>query len=178
VKKNLLIAALILLSLNVSAGEVENFTVELSTESEKVFVDGEEATEGSYTASEVSLPYISTENALGLVSFGELQSINYIEDETGLLQITQDSGPVLVPNTRGDYETVERRSTEITDRSLLENISPNFGFSIPEQYTVQVAYSPEYFLSLEDESLGSRENIEAEHKGLQNREINIGLEIW
>jgi len=178
VRKSLLIPALILLALNGSAGEVENFTVELSTESEQVFVDGEEAVEGSYSASDVSVPYISTENALGLVSFGELQSINYIEEETSVLQITQSSGPVLVPNTRGDYETVERRSTEITDRSFLDNINPNFGFSIPEQAVVQVAYSPDYLLSSEEDSLGSRENIEIEHKGLQDGEINIGLEIW
>lgn len=177
-RKVLLIAALVIMSLNVSAGEIENFTVELSTESEQVFVDGEEAEEGSYTASDISTPYIVTDEALGLVGFGEIPSINYIEEERSIFQVTQDSGPILVPNTREGYETIERRSSEIRDKNLLDNLNPNFGFSIPEQAVVQVAYSSDYLLSLDEDSLGSRENVEIEHKGLKDGEINIGLEIW
>lgn len=117
--------------------EPENVTVGLELSSkEDVYVDGSSAEKRSYTPIELAYPYISTDQPLGLVSYGSIEQIEYSENPNSVLELTQsaNSVSVLIPYTSGGYTEIEDDETDVTDRTFLDRYSASFsdtGDSVP-----------------------------------------------
>lgn len=122
----------------------ENVTVQMSTGSTTTFyVDGEEAEERSYSPIEVSYPYVVSDQPIGIVSLGELLSIEYEEESSkNIARMTQSRGSFLLPFTRGGYTEVEEEEELITNREFLSKFEPRFGFQSLETPNLRIDLDP------------------------------------
>lgn len=121
--------------------EPENVTVSMEGFSTDFYADGEEITTGeTRTRDNVDYPYISTDQPLGIVSYGSFLKLEKGNDR---ISVTQEDGSFLLPNTRGGHISIEDEQTDVAERQFLGNVEPSFGFVSPSEPTVRVKYSPE-----------------------------------
>ncbi|MFB6208721.1 MAG: hypothetical protein ABEJ56_01130 [Candidatus Nanohaloarchaea archaeon] len=126
------------------AETVDTVTLEMETDADSVYVDGESASETSYYSSELEYPYITSDQPAGIVSYGDVKSINYsTSGSTDIMRVKQSSGSFLVPNTQGGYEELEDEKDLVENRQLVKNIEPSFAFTMPDQATIRVIYGPD-----------------------------------
>lgn len=121
--------------------EPKNVSLELKLDAENVYVDGDAAEERSYTPIELSYPYITSDQPIGLVNYGKIRQINYeTQGSTDILTMTNDpaSASVLIPHTNGGYQEIEDEEDFINERSFLNQNQPTFGFPAVGKPTVKV----------------------------------------
>ncbi|MBY6293925.1 hypothetical protein GLU60_00880 [Nanohaloarchaea archaeon H01] len=124
--------------------EVETVTVEMKFDADRVYIDGEEAEERSYSSDELDYPYIVSDQPAGIVSYNDVRTVNYTTDgTTDVMKITQEEGSFLIPNTKGSYTELEDQQEAVLDRDLLTQFNPSFAFTAPEQPTIKVIYDPD-----------------------------------
>lgn len=145
--ETLLIAGLFLLMLFPSSAqnnEVENITLELEFSSgNDVYVDGQSVSEGFHKAENIDYAYIVSDQPVGIVSYGELNSINYsTEGSNDVFRVEQTESTFLVPNTGDSYIEIEDDEEGIEDRSFLNNYNPSFAFPELESPVVRVILDP------------------------------------
>lgn len=120
-------------------GEAENITVTVKTDASEVYVDSNTAQEKVYSPLELAFPYISTDQPLGIVSYGDLVNIEYsTQNSNDILSVTQSSGSFLVPFTSGGYPEIEDQQEEVVQRRFLNLNLPSFSFYMPEERSIQV----------------------------------------
>jgi len=120
-------------------------TLSIKTDSDEVYVDGKISDKESYGPGELAHPYISTGNALGIVSYGPLESIDHKSSSLDTLSVRQQkAGSFLVPLTRNTYTEIDDDREPVNDRSFLEQTEASFGFPPVERPTLRVGGSPDY----------------------------------
>lgn len=131
----------------------ENVTVSISGLSGNVYADGSSINAGESISPPAAYPYIVSDQPVGIVSYGGFQRLSRVSSDT--VSVTQEagSGSYLLPFSREGYEEIEDEQTQINDRTFLNSVSPNFGFSSVEIPTVKVAYSPDQPIRGFDETL-------------------------
>jgi len=127
-----------------SFADVNSITLDMSIDSTDIYVDGESADERTYNPVELEYPYITSDRPAGIVSYGELESIEYSEDTGGNLRVTQNGGSFLLPFTEGGTDSIEAREGMVNDRTFLDQLNPSFAFFIPETPNAGVIYDFNY----------------------------------
>lgn len=161
-------------------GSVDTVTLKMELDASDTYIDGEQASAGIYSASDLDYPYIVNDEPAGLVSYGDTVSINYSTagDRETFSMTQRGDGSFLIPNTEGGYESVERREELVNNREFLQQLSPNFAFRIPENPFVRVIYDPDINITgFEREESGSVE-LYVRHRTDDNPEpvIEIGMD--
>jgi len=149
-------------------------SVEISTQAEKVFVDGEEADKNLYQPGELAYPYIVTNEALGIVSYGPVERIKYDSGSADSLKVTQGTGgSFLLPYTRGSFEKIEDDEQEVNSRTFLESAEPRFGFPPVENPAIRVSTGSSYNVEGFEGSLSGDIQLYARNV-YSNKTIRIG----
>lgn len=141
-----------------------NISLEIKSDLGEVYVDGEKTGEGEYTATDLSYPYIVSDQPLGIVSYGEFSSLQYESGSKDSLKMTQERGTFLIPHTEEGHTEIDEEESLITGRRFLKLPEPAFGFESPENPVVRVRFVPNHPVIGFENSL--RRNIEL---GVRNR---------
>lgn len=163
------------------AGErsVRTVKMEMTFEADEVYVDGEPASEGTYSESTLEYPYIVSGEPAGIVSYGEPLSIEYSTDGTkDTLSVTQKEGSFILPNTEGSYSKIENREEMVRQRTFIDQLSPNFAYLLPDTPRIRVIYDPSINITGFEREQRGRVDLYVRHRSDDNPEpvIEIGLD--
>lgn len=159
-------------------GEVDTVTVEMQLPGTgDVYSDGEQISEGTYTAQELEYPYLVTNEPSGIVSYGDLESITYsTEGSRTVFRVTQSSGQFIIPNTLESYIEIEDRQESIVNRNFLEQLEPSFYYPQPESPTVKVIMESNVTMSGFDQELRGPIELQARYRADNSTETVVELE--
>lgn len=166
-------------SLCAAESTVDTVTLEMRLDAEETYVDGEPASEGSYTASSLDYPYIVSGQPAGIVSYSDAVTVDYsINNSQDVYSITQEGGSFLLPNTENGYQEIENRQNSISTRTFTEQLSPSFAYLIPDTPTVSVIYNPDINLTGFDRQQSGDINLYVRHVSDDEPEpvVEIGLD--
>ncbi|MBC5793470.1 MAG: hypothetical protein H8Z69_05570 [Nanohaloarchaea archaeon] len=152
---------------------VDNISLEVSTDAETVYVDGEQTSGGKYNTLELSNPYISTESGLGIIGYGELSSMEYVEGSPDTLRAVQTRGSFLVSNTES-YSEIEDEGSEINQRTFMDQVETNFAFSVPNVPLVRVTYDSPFDTKGFDDRLSGSLGLYVRRPYTNSSELEIG----
>lgn len=125
-----------------STVQPENVSIKLEFDAGKTYIDNTKAEEKTYNPIELAYPYIISDQPAGIVSYGELLQMEYINKSASskVFKTTQstDSSSVLLPFTKGGYKEIEDEENMVTDRTFLNKVSSSFSYSMGGESTVKV----------------------------------------
>jgi len=125
--------------------EPKNVTLEMEfnlTSSDTVIADGDEIGDEEIFLAE--FPYIVSEGAgyvSGIVADDMIRMERRIGQENTLV-MERSEGEFILPFTSGGSEDIEDRQDSILDSDLISQVSPSFGFYIPEEPKLKVTLDP------------------------------------
>ena len=131
----------------------ENVTVTLSGLSGSVYADGSPINTGESITPPAAYPYVVSEQPVGLVSYGNFQRLSRNSADTISMTQNTDSGSYLLPFTEGGYREIEDEQSAVLDKTFLDTVSPNFGFTSVEIPTVRVIYNSDQGVEGFDQTL-------------------------
>lgn len=144
---------------------VETVTLEMEMDAAETYVDGESASEGVYSSSELDYPYIVSDSPAGIVSYSDAVTVEYQSDgSTDRFRVTQQGGSFILPNTEGGYEEIESREELVTQRSFTDQLSPSFAYLIPDTPVVNVIYDPAINLTGFERELSGNIDLYVRHR--------------
>jgi hypothetical protein len=148
-----------------SPERVDTVTLEMSLPGDNQIYSGGQQVNSGYFTEDADYPYLVTDGPAGIVSYGSWNSLNYTrKNSRDVLRVEQSEGRFILPNTGDGYNTVEDREEIISDRNLLQQVSPSFLFPQPESPTVRVILDPETELAGFDQELTGSIEFYARHK--------------
>jgi len=162
------------MSLCLTGKKPKNVTIQIQGVSTPVYADGKEISVGEKVFPPTSFPYISSDQPLGIVSYGNFLKLS--RPKTAAVSMTQSYGSFIIPFSRSGYAKIEGRKTLINDRKFLESFEPNFGFALIDNPLVKVIYNPNRTLKSSKADYSERGTIRVENKGLDRKE-NLIIEI-
>ena len=154
----------------------ENVTVTLSGLSGSVYADGSSLNTGESITPPAAFPYVVSEQPVGLVSYGNFQKLSRTSTDTVSMTQKPDSGSYLLPFTTGGYQEIEDEQSAVTDKTFLNSVSPNFGFSSVEIPTVRVVYDSDQGIKGFDQTLRTG-RIELAISKLGSNSENLTVQI-
>jgi len=154
----------------------KNVTVTLSGLSGSVYADGSSLNTGETINPPVAYPYVVSEQPVGIVSYGGFQSLSRTSADTVSITQTPESGSYLLPFTKGGYQEIEDEQEAVLDRTFLNTVSPNFGFSSVETPTARVIYSSDQGVKGFDQTLRTG-RIELAISKLGSNSENLTVQI-
>lgn len=160
-------------------GTVNTVTLSMEFDAGSVYVDGQAASEGTYSGGNLNYPYIVSDDPAGIVSYGNPVSIEYGTDGPNeTFTVTQEGGSFILPNTEGGYDNVENREESILQKTFLEQLSPSFAFLIPDTPEVRVIYDPDINITGFDREQRGRVDLYVRHRtdDIPEPVIEIGLD--
>lgn len=158
---------------------VSTVTLEMELDAQDAYVDGEQASEGTYSSSTLEYPYIVSGDPVGIVGYSDPVSVSHSSDGSRkTFSVSQDGGTFLLPNTQGGYEEIENREENVIQRNLLEQLSPSFAYLIPDTPEVRVIYDPDINLTGFDRDQRGSVDLYVRHVSDNEPEpvVEIGLD--
>ncbi|MBC5792494.1 MAG: hypothetical protein H8Z69_00480 [Nanohaloarchaea archaeon] len=160
-------------SLCVTSKIPENVTLEVEGVSGKISASDSNISTGEELKAPVEYPYITSEQPLGIVGYGEFLKLSYPETET-ISMTLQDRSTFLVPFSNGGRSDIEERQKEINDRILMNQVEPSFGDVLNKLPLVKVIYRPNTTLE-NTETIRERGSLRIGNSGLRNSEVAIKI---